>query len=78
MFMYYYVMYTFFGISIQGYSRFRQLQNLVDVLTNFIYICSVEHSATSFPAYDQFAFTPNFAAKLHGHPDDAVVVHFYL
>lgn len=65
-------------LQFKGIPEFDKLQNLVDVLTNFIYICSVEHSATSFPAYDQYAFPPNFAAMLHGHPDDAVVVHFLL
>lgn len=53
----------------KGFPSFNTVQNLVDVLTTFIYICSVEHSATNFPQFDQYAFPPNFAAKLHCHPE---------
>lgn len=49
------------------------VKNLVDVLTYFIYTCSVEHSATNFPQYEQYAFPPNFAAMLHGQPEDEMV-----
>lgn len=66
-----------FVFYFKGIPEFDNLQNLVDVLTTFIYICSVEHSATNFPQYDQYAFPPNFAATLHGHPDDAAVVHVF-
>lgn len=61
------------GCGMNGIPEFDNLQNLVDVLTNVIYICSVEHSATNFPQYDQYAFPPNFAATLHGHPSDVVI-----
>lgn len=61
------------GCGMNGIPEFDNLENLVDVLTNFIYICSVEHSATNFPQYDQYAFPPNFAATLHGHPSDVVI-----
>lgn len=37
-----------------------------------IYICSVEHSATNFPQYEQYDFRPNFAATLHGQPSDSL------
>uniref|UniRef100_A0A8W8JAN4 Lipoxygenase domain-containing protein n=1 Tax=Magallana gigas TaxID=29159 RepID=A0A8W8JAN4_MAGGI len=46
------------GCGMNGIPEFDNLENLVDVLTNFIYICSVE---------------PNFAATLHGHPSDVVI-----
>lgn len=62
-----------FVFYFKGIPEFDNLQNLVDVLTNVIYICSVEHSATNFPQYDQYAFPPNFAATLHGHPSDVVI-----
>lgn len=57
------------GCGMQVFPSFNTVQNLVDVLTTFIYICSVEHSATNFPQFDQYAFPPNFAAKLHCHPE---------
>lgn len=66
-----------FVFYFKGIPEFDNLENLVDVLTNFIYICSVEHSATNFPQYDQYAFPPNFAATLHGHPSDVVVIHVF-
>lgn len=50
------------------------MENLIDVLTYFIYTCSVEHSATNFPQYEQYAFPPNFAALLHGQPEDEMVM----
>lgn len=59
------------GCGMNGIPEFDNLKNLVDVLTNFIYICSVEHSATNFPQYDQYVFPPNFAATLHGQPNEA-------
>lgn len=37
-----------------------------------IYTCSVEHSATNFPQYEQYGFPPNFAATLHGQPSDSL------
>lgn len=48
-------------------------ENLIDVLTNIICMCSVEHSATNFPQYGQFVFPPNFAAMFHGQPNEAAV-----
>lgn len=64
----------YFYICFQGIPEFDNIQNLVDVLTNFIYICSVEHSATNYPQYDQYAFPPNMAATLHSKPDKSAVV----
>lgn len=57
------------GCGMVGLPPFNNIQNLVNVLTHFIYICSVEHSATNFPQYEQYAFPPNFAAVLHGQPE---------
>lgn len=41
-----------------------------------IYICSVEHSATNFPQYEQYDFRPNFAATLHGQPSVIYYIDF--
>lgn len=60
------------GCGIIGIPQFSNIENLVDVLTHFIYICSVEHSATNFPQYEQYAFPPNFAAVLHGQPEQVM------
>lgn len=61
-------------ISLQGIPEINSMENLVDVLTYFIYTCSVEHSATNFPQYEQYAFPPNFAALLNGQPEDEMVM----
>jgi hypothetical protein len=53
----------------QGVPEFDSIGNLVTVLTNIIYICSVEHSATNFPQYEQYGFPPNLPATLHGQPE---------
>lgn len=62
-----------FIYNLQGLPQFNNIENLVNVLTHFIYICSVEHSATNFPQYEQYAFPPNFAALLHGQPGQVKV-----
>nr|XP_034335051.1 arachidonate 8S-lipoxygenase-like [Crassostrea gigas] len=58
------------GCGMNGIPEINSMENLIDVLTYFIYTCSVEHSATNFPQYEQYAFPPNFAALLHGQPED--------
>lgn len=58
------------GCGMNGIPEINSMENLVDVLTYFIYTCSVEHSATNFPQYEQYAFPPNFAALLNGQPED--------
>uniref|UniRef100_A0A8W8JFB5 Lipoxygenase domain-containing protein n=1 Tax=Magallana gigas TaxID=29159 RepID=A0A8W8JFB5_MAGGI len=58
------------GCGMNGISEFTSIENLVEVLTGFIYICSVEHSAANYPAYDQFAFPPNMPDILHGQPEE--------
>nr|XP_034335053.1 allene oxide synthase-lipoxygenase protein-like [Crassostrea gigas] len=58
------------GCGMHGIPEINSMENLIDVLTYFIYTCSVEHSATNFPQYEQYAFPPNFAALLHGQPED--------
>lgn len=58
------------GCGINGIPEFTSIQNLVDVVTNFIFTCSVEHSAASFSQYDQYVFPPNMPSILHGHPEE--------
>lgn len=58
------------GCGMNGIPEINSMENLVDVVTYFIYTCSVEHSATNFPQYEQYAFPPNFAALLNGQPED--------
>ncbi|XP_062581619.1 arachidonate 12-lipoxygenase, 12R-type-like [Saccostrea cucullata] len=57
------------GCGLLGVPEFDGIANVVKVLTNFIYICSVEHSATNFPQYAQYAFPPNMPVILNGQPD---------
>nr|XP_022294841.1 arachidonate 12-lipoxygenase, 12R-type-like [Crassostrea virginica] len=57
------------GCGMQGIPQFDGIQHLVEFLTNIIYICSVEHSATNFPQYEQYAFPPNFPGILHIVPE---------
>ncbi|XP_011434663.3 allene oxide synthase-lipoxygenase protein [Magallana gigas] len=58
------------GCGMNGIPEFTSIENLVEVLTNIIYICSVEHSVSNFPAYDHYAFPPNMPDILHGQPED--------
>ncbi|XP_062581620.1 allene oxide synthase-lipoxygenase protein-like [Saccostrea cucullata] len=58
------------GCGMQGVPDFDSIENLSATLTSFIFICSVEHSATNFPQYDQYGFAPNYAAKLNGFPEE--------
>ncbi|XP_056015737.1 allene oxide synthase-lipoxygenase protein-like isoform X2 [Ostrea edulis] len=55
--------------GVMGVPEFDGIGNLVTVLTNFIYICSVEHSATNFPQYEEYAFPPNKSLTLIGQPE---------
>ncbi|XP_061193372.1 allene oxide synthase-lipoxygenase protein-like [Saccostrea echinata] len=58
------------GCGMQGVPDFDSIENLSATLSSFIFICSVEHSATNFPQYDQYGFAPNYAAKLNGFPEE--------
>ncbi|XP_062581617.1 polyunsaturated fatty acid lipoxygenase ALOX15B-like [Saccostrea cucullata] len=63
------------GCGMLGVPEFDSIANVVNVLTKIIYICSVEHSATNFPQYEQYAFPPNMPAILSGQPELENGVH---
>jgi hypothetical protein len=63
-----------FFLNSQGVPEFDSVKNLATSIVSFIYICSVEHSATNFPQYEQYGFPPNFPAKLNGHPEEQHVI----
>ncbi|XP_061193373.1 polyunsaturated fatty acid lipoxygenase ALOX15B-like [Saccostrea echinata] len=63
------------GCGMLSVPEFDSIANVVTVLANFIYICSVEHSATNFPQYEQYAFPPNMPAILNGQPELETGVH---
>ncbi|XP_071509469.1 polyunsaturated fatty acid 5-lipoxygenase-like [Diadema antillarum] len=48
--------------------RFKTVDEVVEVVTNFIFICSVGHASANFGQYDEYAFPPNYPAWLHGSP----------
>nr|XP_054768764.1 polyunsaturated fatty acid 5-lipoxygenase-like isoform X1 [Lytechinus pictus] len=48
--------------------NFRTTEDISEVVTNFIFICSVTHAAVNFGMYDQYAFPPSYPGWLHGDP----------
>ncbi|ELT89495.1 hypothetical protein CAPTEDRAFT_172669 [Capitella teleta] len=54
--------------GIPGNGRFKRIEDVIFTLTNIIFICSVQHSATNFSQYDEYAFPPNYPALLEGEP----------
>ncbi|XP_060075398.1 polyunsaturated fatty acid lipoxygenase ALOX8-like [Ylistrum balloti] len=43
-------------------------QQLIEILTCIIYICSVKHAVTNFPQYDQYGFQPAYPVGMRGTP----------
>ena len=41
-------------------------EELIEVLTVFIFISSVGHAAANFEQYNQYGFPPNYPSLLHG------------
>ncbi|OWF44853.1 allene oxide synthase-lipoxygenase protein-like [Mizuhopecten yessoensis] len=41
---------------------------LVQILTSTIYMCSVGHAVTNFPQYEQYGFQPAYPAGMRGSP----------
>ncbi|XP_030842351.1 arachidonate 5-lipoxygenase isoform X2 [Strongylocentrotus purpuratus] len=48
--------------------KFLKVEEVVDTVTNFMYICSVAHASVNFGQYDEYAYPPNYPAWLHGKP----------
>eukprot|EP00057_Strongylocentrotus_purpuratus_P033086 XP_790072.2 PREDICTED: allene oxide synthase-lipoxygenase protein [Strongylocentrotus purpuratus] len=48
--------------------NFRSAEDVSEVVTGFIFICSVTHAAVNFGIYDQYAFPPSYPGWLHGDP----------
>ena len=46
--------------------KFTSVEDLVEVLTVFIFIGSVQHAAANFGQYDEYAFPPNYPGFLRG------------
>lgn len=44
--------------------RFTSIDDLVEVLTVFIFTGSVQHAAANFGQYDEYAFPPNYPSFL--------------
>ncbi|XP_067141773.1 allene oxide synthase-lipoxygenase protein-like [Centruroides vittatus] len=54
--------------GIPGNQGFTQVDEIVDVVTSIIAICSINHSAANFLQFDEYAFPPNYPAILYGEP----------
>ncbi|XP_041478568.1 polyunsaturated fatty acid 5-lipoxygenase-like [Lytechinus variegatus] len=54
------------GIPSDG--KFRNGQQLTELLTNIIYICSAGHAAVTFTQYDEYGFVPSYPGCLRGTP----------
>ncbi|XP_045181547.2 polyunsaturated fatty acid 5-lipoxygenase-like [Mercenaria mercenaria] len=48
--------------------KFTTKDHVYRILTNIIFICSVQHAAVNFRQYEEYAFPPNYPASLRGHP----------
>ncbi|XP_077996827.1 allene oxide synthase-lipoxygenase protein-like [Glandiceps talaboti] len=58
-----------FGVKgIPGNGSFSSTEEIIEVITSMITICSVGHAAVNFPQYNQYAFPPNYPGILRGKP----------
>ncbi|XP_071505993.1 allene oxide synthase-lipoxygenase protein-like [Diadema antillarum] len=48
--------------------KFETVTDLIEVVTNFIFISSVGHAAANFSQYDEYGFPPNYPSFLFGRP----------
>ena len=48
--------------------KFQTIQEIQLVCTSVIFTCTAQHAATNFSMYDEYAFCPNYPAKLEGDP----------
>lgn len=60
------------GIPSDG--KFRNGQQLTELLTNIIYICTAGHAAVTFTQYDEYGFVPSYPGCLRGTPPKDKVI----
>ena len=59
-----------------GGGKFENLDDLIKVVSGTIFMSSVVHAAVNFCQYDEYAFPPNYPAKMVGEiPKDKVRVY---
>lgn len=61
------------GVGMQGVAGdddkgFTSVDQVVEVVTTFISICSQGHAAVNFGQYDDYGFVPNYPTVLYGSP----------
>ncbi|KAH9509996.1 hypothetical protein Btru_044801 [Bulinus truncatus] len=54
--------------GIPGNGKLSTVEQIQQIVTSVIFICSVGHAATNFPQYDEYAFPPVYPATLLGKP----------
>ncbi|KAH9509995.1 Arachidonate 12-lipoxygenase, 12R-type [Bulinus truncatus] len=54
--------------GIPGNGKLSTVEQIQQIVTSVIFICSVGHAATNFPQYDEYAFPPVYPATLFGKP----------
>ena len=54
--------------GVPGDGNFTDLEDVIQIVTSVIFICSVGHAASNFGQYDDYAFPPNYPAILRGKP----------
>ncbi|KAH9509992.1 hypothetical protein Btru_044797 [Bulinus truncatus] len=54
--------------GIPGNGKLSTAEQIQQIVTSVIFICSVGHAATNFPQYDEYAFPPVYPATLFGKP----------
>lgn len=57
----------FKGVPGEG-DKFTTVEQLAEVFTTIIYICSVGHASVNFQQYDEYGFPPNYPSLLKGEP----------
>ncbi|KAI8798285.1 allene oxide synthase-lipoxygenase protein [Biomphalaria glabrata] len=55
-------------MGIPGNGALSTVEQVQQIVTSTIFICSVGHAATNFPQYDEYGFPPNYPATLVEQP----------
>lgn len=56
------------GVAGSDEEGFTKAEEIAEVLTSIISICSISHAAANFPQYDEYSFLPNYPGLLIGEP----------